>query len=194
MIRLLELPGWEMAAEQGGVEVFRHRGIAPVIGYRTVTHHSAGVATLSAFLGEGLLDAFAILNDRFAFGEVLRERPRIVRTGFTMPRGMADREFVHALQVREFSQDLHVVAYGAVDEIGLPAPKPGWIRCPIYPSGQRIRRMADGRTQVEHLMTYELAGRIPRWAQNRLFDAGHVAAYVAEWNALIEYFAQGRPQ
>jgi hypothetical protein len=143
---------------------------------------------MAAFLGEGLIDAFSVLNNRFAFGDVLRDTPLVVRTGFTMPSGMADREFVHGLAQADYADGTTVIAYIPVEDDGLAQPKEGFLRCTIYPSGQRITALDPARCRVEHLMTYELGGRVPRWAQNTLFHGGHLRAYRDEWSALVRHF------
>jgi hypothetical protein len=185
----LDDPGWRLDRRTPEVAVYSHRGLpAPVVGYRTVTEHDADLSALAGFLGAGLFDAFRTLNARFAFGEVLRDAPRVVRTGFTMPPGFAGREFVHLLHEASVGDDVRVVAYDAVDESDLPPPHEGFLRCPMHPSGQRLTRLATGRVRVEHLMVYELAGCVPAWAQNILFHRGHIGAYAAEWQALVSHF------
>lgn len=184
--RQLELPGWQKGLEAPDVAVWFHRALpAPVIGYRTVTEHAVPSDALVAYLGPNLLGAFSQLNERYAFGDVLCEEPHIVRTGFSMPFPLADREFVHHLVVEELRPGVTIVAYGPADETELASPREGYVRCPIYPSGQRITDLGDGRTRVEHLMTYELGGRISARVQNALFHRGHLGAYRDEWRALV---------
>ena len=179
---------WNLELEADSLRVYSARvDYAPVVAYRTWTEHAAPAEALVAFLGAGLFDAFALLNARYAFGEVLRDDPLVVRTGFTMPPGMANREFVHTLSVTPLGEGGWVVGYDAADEAGLPPARPGYVRCPMYPSGQRIRALGERRACVEHLMVYELSGRVPRWAQNRLFHRGHVQAYRDEWSALVAH-------
>lgn len=206
-------PGWKLDHQDESVAVYSNRQLgAPVTGYRTVTHHDLSVSTLADFLGDGLLEAFALLNARFAFGEDLTfpvragprpgpdrlaeddlpSAPRIVRTGFTMPLGFQSREFVHLLVRHPIGDDCEVIGYAPVPDEGLPPPRPGFLRCPIYPSGQRIQRLPDGRTRVEHLMTYALGGGVPHWAQNALFHRGHVGAYRDEWTRLVAWSKEQR--
>lgn len=186
-------PGWKLDHQDESVAVYSNRQLgAPVTGYRTVTHHDLSVSTLADFLGDGLLEAFALLNARFAFGEDLQSNPRIVRTGFTMPLGFQSREFVHLLVRHPIGDDCEVIGYAPVPDEGLPPPRPGFLRCPIYPSGQRIQRLPDGRTRVEHLMTYALGGGVPHWAQNALFHRGHVGAYRDEWTRLVAWSKEQR--
>jgi hypothetical protein len=186
VLERLALPGWSCASDRDGVAVWVHRALPdPVVGYRTVTEHPVSAEAMASFLGERLLGAFSRMNARFAFGDVLATAPLVVRTGFSMPFGFAPREFVHRLAVTPVDDEVTVVAYGPADEDGLAAPRPGYLRCPIYPSGQRITALAPHRCRVEHLMTYALAGRVPIWAQNAWFHRGHVQAYHAEWHALV---------
>lgn len=190
VIRQLDETPWQQGYADAVVQVYFSRALpAPVVGYRTVTEHDVSMEGLAAFLGEGFLTAFAKLNARFAFGEELLSEPCVVRTGFTMPAPFTNREFLHSLTDIRMGPDCHVVAYGPVASDGLPPVREGFLRCPMYPSGQRISRLSDGRTRVEHLMTYELAGRVPRWAQNTLFHRGHLNAYCAEWTELVRHFA-----
>ncbi len=182
---------WIEARTTGAVRVYSSTELpAPVRGYRTVCEPGADARSVADFLGTRMLDAFAVLNRRFAFAETLIETPWTVRTGFTMPPGFRRREFVHSV-VRHEHQGVHFVIYGPVDESGLPAPREGFIRCPMYLSGQRITPLSARRCRVEHLMIYELGGLVPRWAQNTIFHAGHVDAYVDEWSRLLLHFADG---
>jgi hypothetical protein len=107
-----------------------------------------------------------------------------------MPAGMSSREFLHLLHVATRGSERRFVVYHSVDDPELPAPRPGFVRCPVYPSGQRLTRLASGRVRVEHLMVYDLAGSISPWVQNTLFRSGHVVAYHAEWRRLVELFEE----
>lgn len=190
VVRLLDTAPWTEGYRDDTVTVSSSDGLgAPVVGYRTVTEPAAPIETLAAFLGPGLIDAFSKLNARFAFGETLVASPWVVRTGFSMPTGFAPREFVHSMACEWLGADVHVIAYGPVDESALPKPRAGYIRCPIWPSGQRLTRLGPNATRVEHLMTYALDGSVPRWAQNRFFHRGHLGAYRDEWTRLVRHMA-----
>lgn len=188
----LDAVEWTLEANREGVSVFSGRDPAwRCIGYRTVTEHRVSVEELADFLGPGLLDAFQTLNHRYVEGtefQSAEEGGRVVRTSFRMPPGLADREFVHWLGVEPLDADTTVVAYHAVGDSWLPPVQKGYVRCPILPSGQRIRRTNRGTATVEHLMVYELAGRIAPWMQNWVFHRGHVGAYVDEWSKLVSHF------
>lgn len=187
----LDRGDWRHERTRTGVSVYSHRGLdAPVVGYRTVVEVDARAAEIAAYLGPGLLDAFAEMNHLYVDGHVLLERDgrRVVRTRFSMPGPMAGREFVHLLHVAQVASNEYVVAYLGVEGDPLPAVSDGYVRCPVYASGQRITERADGTTRVEHLMVYELSGGVPRWAQNHLFHRGHVDAYLREWRGLVERF------
>ena len=187
VLERLALPGWTLASEREGVAVWFHRALPdPIVGYRTVTEHPMPAAAMTTFLGARLLGAFSRMNARYAFGDVLATEPLVVRTGFSMPIGFKPREFVHRLAVTPVSDAVTVIAYGPADERGLAEPRPGYLRCPIFPSGQRITALGERACRVEHLMTYALAGSVPRWAQNTLFHRGHVQAYHQEWRALAD--------
>jgi hypothetical protein len=187
----LDTTQWQAANNSGPIRVFSSTELpTPVRGYRTVSEPKADARSVAEFLGTRMLDAFAVLNERFAFAETLVESPWIVRTGFTMPPGFKSREFVHSV-VRHIDNGVHFVMYGVVDETDLPAPRDGFIRCPMYLSGQRITPLREFGCRVEHLMIYELGGLVPRWAQNSIFHRGHVDAYVKEWSRLLEHFDNG---
>jgi len=187
----LDHPAWRRERSRDGVTVFSNGGLdAPVVGFRTVVEVDAPPEEVTRFLGPGLLDAFSKMNELYVDGTVLLElnEGQVVRTRFAMPGPMNGREFVHVLHVAEVSPDQRIVAYLGVDGPSLPPPTDGFVRCPVYPSGQRITRLPGGRSRVEHLMVYELAGAVPRWAQNHLFHQGHVGAYEKEWRGLIEHY------
>jgi hypothetical protein len=193
--RMDELP-WRIERAGDGVRVYSSAALpCPFVGFKTVTEPRASVDDLVRFLGEGLQDAMAEMNDRYVGGELLLRldegtdhRASVVRTAFRMPPGMAGREFVHLLYERRRGRDEAFLAYHSVDDDTLPPPREGFVRCPIYPSGQRLRASGGGRTRVAHLMVYDLAGRIPAWIQNTVFRAGHVGAYFHEWRGLVRHF------
>ncbi|MEM9697043.1 MAG: START domain-containing protein, partial [Myxococcota bacterium] len=103
--------------------------------------------------------------------------------------------FVHALFRRPLDDRSWVVGYLSVDDPELPPPLEGFVRCPIYPSGQRVTQLEHGRIRVEHLMVYDLGGAISVRTQNLFFRRGHVAAYHREWRSLgarLLEFRRGR--
>ena len=193
IIRQLDDAPWKLERERDGVAVYSCGSLpCPVVGFRTVTFHEATIDELFAFLGDGLLDAFSQMNERWVEGcEIKRidDKTRIVRTSFSMPPPLANREFVHVLHLAEPGSGTRVIAYRSIDDDpDLPPVQEGYVRCPIYPSGQRLTEMEDGRVRVEHLMVYDLAGSIRPFIQNVVFHRGHVAAYHAEWSKLVERF------
>jgi hypothetical protein len=195
--RQMDEAPWRLERSRDGVTVYSSAELAcPFVGFKTVTEPAASVDALVRFLGEGLQLAMAEMSDRYAGGEQILEldhgpehRASVVRTAFRMPPGMADREFVHMLYERRRGPDEAFLAYHSVDDETLPPPARGFVRCPIYPSGQRFRAQGAGRTRVEHLMVYDLAGWISPWLQNTAFRAGHVRAYLHEWQNLVRHFA-----
>ena len=192
IVRQLDAGPWALESERDGVSVFSCDALpCPFVGFRTVTFHEADIEALFRFLGDGLLEAFSQMNDRYVEGSEIKrldERTRIVRTSFAMPLPLADREFVHLLHLAAPDPNTRIVAYGSADDPDLPPIQPGYVRCPIFPSGQRLLSMPDGRVRVEHLMVYDLAGSITPWLQNTLFFRGHVSAYHNEWIKLVERF------
>jgi hypothetical protein len=195
--RQMDHAPWRLERSRDGVTVYSSTDLAcPFMGFKTVTEHAASVDALVGFLGEGLQKAMAQMNHLYVGGELIRaldegphHRASLVRTAFRMPPPLADREFVHLLYEVRPSPEEAFLAYLSVDDPGLPPPAAGFVRCPIYPSGQRIRAIGGGRTRVEHLMVYDLAGNIRPWLQNTVFRAGHVGAYLKEWRNLILHFA-----
>ncbi len=190
VVRQLDTTDWQQGLMTPQVQVYFSRTLpAPVVGYRTVTEHDARPEDLFAFLGTDMLGAFSQLNRRFVFAEQLQDEPRVVRTGFSMPPGFSSREFLHLLVCTQLNERTWVVAYGPPgDESAYPSARRGFIRCPMYPSGQRISTLASGRTRVEHLMVYELGGWISHRLQNSVFHAGHLRAYHDEWLGLVHRF------
>lgn len=188
---------WRLERSRDGVTVYSSADLAcPFVGFKTVTEHAASVDALVAYLGEGLQQAMAEMNHLYVGGEQIRaldagphHRASLVRTAFRMPPPLSDREFVHLLYELRRTPEEAFIAYLSVDDPGLPPPARGFLRCPIFPSGQRIRAIGGGRARVEHLMVYDLAGSIRPWMQNTLFRAGHVGAYLQEWRNLILHFA-----
>ncbi|MFO8071429.1 MAG: START domain-containing protein [Polyangia bacterium] len=184
---------WKLAIGKDGVAVYTSTALpCPFTGFKTVTEHSASLDDLTAFLGDGILGAFSQMNRRYVFGEDIpapgSSKLRVVRTGFSMPAGMSSREFLHLLHVALRGPERRFVVYHSVDDPELPARRPGFVRCPVYPSGQRLTRLASGRIRVEHLMVYDLAGSVSPWVQNTLLRRGHAATYHAEWLSLVELF------
>jgi START domain len=190
MDRQLDTAKWREHARCDGVTVYSASDLdCPFVGFRTVTEHR-GIEpeAIVAYLGPGLLDAFAEMNAQYVDGQELRPADArgvsVVRTAFAMPGPLADREFVHALFTRREGGDRWFVGYLSVDDDDLGPVADGFVRCPIYPSGQRITRLPSGVVRVEHLMVYDLAGGIAPWVQNTVFHRGHVGAYLTEWRTL----------
>jgi hypothetical protein len=190
--RQLDTLAWKVAYrdEQVAVAAARMPGV-PVVAYRTVTEPEASVDAVVRFLGDGLLDAFAALNDRYAQGEILGENPRAVRTAFRLPWPLRDREFVHTVLEHRLSPSCVVIGYGAWHAEAQLPPLEGFLRCRMFPSGQRVTDLGAGRVRVEHLMCYPLGGWVTAPVQNLLFHAGHVSAYRKEWAALYTSLASG---
>jgi hypothetical protein len=191
----LDDANWTCAIEKNGVAVYTSTALpCPFTGFKTVTEHSASLDVLTAFLGDGILGAFSQMNRRYVFGEDIpapgSSKLRVVRTGFSMPVGMSSREFLHLLHVAPRGPERRFVVYQSVDDPELPPRRPGFVRCPVYPSGQRLTRLSNGRIRIEHLMVYDLAGSVAPWVQNTLLRRGHAAAYYSEWRRLIELFEE----
>ena len=130
--------------------------------------------------------------------EVLSDAPgafeAVVRTGFALPWPLQDREFLHYVTThRTADAEGHpqaIIAYASVAETGLPPAWPGYLRCPMRPSGQRLTQLEDGQLRLEHCMTYDLVGAIPGAVQNALFHRGHRKAYADEWVAAMTCLAE----
>lgn len=72
----LDDTAWVPARTRGPVRVYSSTELpAPVRGYRTVSEPSADARAVAEFLGTRMLDAFAVLNERFAFAETLVDSP-----------------------------------------------------------------------------------------------------------------------
>ncbi|MFC1669950.1 START domain-containing protein [Spirochaetota bacterium] len=200
IIDQLDSDHWKLELEKNGVTVFSSDKLnCPFIGFKTVTCHTAERKIMISFLGKNILKAMERMNHRYIDGEIVRKIDEtdvrisyIVRTAFTMPLFIKNREFMHLLHVEEVDKDTSIIAYHSVDDDFLPSPYSGFIRCPIYPSGQRITALGKGKVRVEHMMVYDLAGNISPWVQNKLFFPGHVRAYLREWQALIDIFNKER--
>lgn len=190
IVTQLDNTPWQLESHREGVSVYSSDKLpCPFTGFRTVIEPEATLEQVVRFLGDDLLEAFAELNKRYVSGDVIRniQTPpmRIMRTCFSMYPGMAGREFLHILYQKQLSRDCWVIAYHSIDDPDLPSVTPGFVRCPIFPSGQRLTRLAGGRVRVEHLMVYDLAGAVSKRTQNLLFRPGHIKAYHQEWQKLI---------
>ncbi len=192
IVQELDAADWQVCKDRADVSVSARYGAsgAPVIGFKTRTFHSAPFDALVGLLGD-VIDAMGEINEQFVHGDVLGTWPieadpsgRLVRTAFSMPWPMKGREFVHGLHVVPLDDDTSIIAYTPV-EVPEIATLPGYSRCKMYVSGQRVQRCEDGTVLVEHLMVYELGGRISRRLQDSwLMRAAHVQAYIKEWRAL----------
>ena len=147
-------------------------------------------------MGRNLCDAMQMMNKMYHSGEVLKviydnaadDYFAIVRTNFTMPFIMANREFLHALKVVRINKSTVLIIYHSVADASFPEVKKGFLRCPTYLSGQRISILPNGKTQVEHMMVYAMLGNISKNVQNTLFKNGHINSYLSEWQKLVDYF------
>lgn len=182
IVRRLDDPSWRTAKREGELVVAFSDAVSPgTRAYRTRSVHDATPETLAEWLGDGLFDAMGCMNPHYAGGAVLSETPLIVRTDFALPFPLAARSFFHGLTRTRWDDTTWVVAYSPVDPTGMPTMGR---RCPIHWSGQRIRLREDGRTEVEHMMSYRLGGRIPVWTQTYLMHVAHAEAYLDEWGRL----------
>jgi len=189
---------WALCFDEDGLQVFR--GL-PVYGPDDAPHPTEGFlirAKVKASRAHGMAyfhDAchFArTANHRTTRDEILRvDDPRrdhyraLVRTGFSLPWPLRDREFLHTVgtTVRD---GRGLIAYGTLPaDHPIAPPWPGYLRCPMEPSGQRLTPLDDGWLLAEHCMTYDLGGRITPPLQNVVFHRGHVRAYAEEWRAAM---------
>ena len=186
VIKGLDSPSWKLSGEKNGVKVFSTRShSSPYIGYKTISEHETDIETMTFFLGDNITTAMLMMNHRYVEGSVaVNAEERIVRTAFKMPPGFSNRDFVHNLYVKRLNSFTSIIAYGPIPSSPENPEIPGFIRCPIFPSGQRVTETGQNRIRVEHLMVYGLAGSISSRVQNIFFHSGHVSAYLKEWNRL----------
>ena len=185
ILQCLNESDWQIQARRDGVTVYTSPSPDnPYLGFRTVTVIHAAYRKVVAFLGSNLFDAMSGMNRRYIEGGVVDLPSSTVRTAFRMPPGMRNRDFVHSLGIHEVNPGTTVVAYGPKPP-GL-FPVKNYVRCPMFPSGQRISRLENGRVRVEHLMVYGLGGAVTPFVQNHLFRRAHIRAYLDEWTRLGE--------
>lgn len=190
----LDHPDWELVLDYTDTQIYTRYGASnsEIIGFKTITYHTITARTLYHFLKD-VNGAMETMNELFVLGEVLRtwETPFdkegvLVRTSFEMPFPFANREFVHGQHGIQLDKDTFVVAYTPI-EIPETAVQQGYVRCPVFVSGQRIQKMPNGLVRVEHLMTYELGGRVSPYIQDQWLKKAHTKAYVREWRNLHAY-------
>jgi hypothetical protein len=182
----LERPNWKLSGERNGVLVFSLKlPESGYIGYKTISEYSTDIDSMTAFLGNGITTAMSMMNHRYLEGSITDESGiRIVRTAFSMPPGIRNRDFLHSLYLKRTDNRTSLIVYGPVSSNPEHRKVAGFVRCPIFPSGQRITWRGKNRVRVEHLMVYGLAGLIPAAIQNVLFHRGHIEAYLSEWGRL----------
>lgn len=187
----LDQAGWQLAIDYVDIAVYFKKGASQsdVIGFKTVTYHSTDAVVLYDFLKD-VNKAMYEMNDMFVLGEILTnwrikedENGAIVRTSFEMPFPFANREFIHGLHSMKLQNGSFVVAYTPAD-CAETAVQHGYVRCPMFTSGQRITALPNGLTRVEHLMTYILGGKISKGVQDKWLLKSHVGAYIKEWRKL----------
>lgn len=187
----LDHPEWVLEVDHTDIQVYARKGASQseIIGFKTVTYHAVSVRTLFEFL-KNVCHAMEQINDMYLLGETLEEWPitedeqgTLVRTSFRMPFPFTNREFLHGLHAYQINNHTFIVGYTPAHEQDIPV-QPNYVRCPTYISGQRITQLDNGMTQVEHLMTYHLGGKVSDVMQDRWLKKAHVGAYVKEWRGL----------
>lgn len=191
--RELDESGWHLEHDSVDVQIYSKFGACDsnVIGFKTITEHPVSVREVYDLLKD-VNRAMELVNDQFVLGEVLENWPTdfdpsgtLVRTSFKMPFPFTDREFPHGLHSKQLDENTYVVGYTPIDRNDIPVQK-GFVRCPMYISGQRISQLQTGATRVEHLMVYVLGGSVSLKFQDNVMKAGHVGAYRKEWRKLRE--------
>jgi len=197
MLSQLDSPEWKLAGSNNDVKVFYYPNIeGGVDGFKTITEHSVDALTMIGYLGKNICTAMQEMNHLYHSGETLKlyhdngpdDYFAVVRTNFKMPFPLTNREFLHSLNIKRLDKDTVLIMYHSVDDKGLPPVKKGFLRCPTYLSGQRITTLSNQKIRVEHMMVYELAGKISKNVQNKYFKSGHIKAYIREWQKLIDKF------
>ncbi|MCP4442664.1 MAG: hypothetical protein GY810_27475 [Aureispira sp.] len=190
----LDAAGWQLELNKTNVSVYSKAKAsdAKVIGFKTVTEHFVPIAAIFKLLKD-VCGAMHSINHMFVLGEEFRAWPssldqdgKLVRTSFKMPFPMADREFLHGLHSYQADSNTYIVAYTPIEESDIKVQK-GYVRCPMYISGQRITALSNGATRVEHLMVYNLGGKVSEQVQDRWLKKSHVGAYIKEWEKLGEH-------
>jgi hypothetical protein len=186
VIEGLDRPGWRLSGERNGIQVFSMKFPGSrYVGYKTVSEYPADLERITSFLGDNITTAMSMMNHRYLEGSLVEESGvKTVRTAFSMPLGFKNRDFVHRLYVRRIDSRTAVIAYGPVASGPENREAAGFVRCPMFPSGQRIISRGRNEVSVEHLMIYGMGGLVPAVVQNVLFHKGHVQAYLKEWGRL----------
>lgn len=190
----LDAQGWDLALDQTDIRVYTkpNASNSSIIGFKTVTDHFIPIELVYALLKD-VCGAMNSINDLFVLGEEFRDwsvaldpKGKLVRTSFKMPFPMANREFLHGLHSYQAAPNIYIIGYTPIEETSITVRK-GYVRCPMYISGQRITALACGVVRVEHLMVYNLGGKISGAVQDRWLKNTHVGAYVKEWRKLRAY-------
>jgi hypothetical protein len=185
--------GWKLESDSTDVKIYSKYGVcnSKIIGFKTISEHP--VSALEVFeLLKDVNKAMELVNDQFIGGEVLESWPTnfdlqgtLVRTSFSMPWPFTNREFPHGQHTQQLNETTFIVGYTPIERDDIPV-QDGFIRCPMYISGQRITQLQNGACRVEHLMVYELGGSVSPKFQDGLMKSGHIGAYKAEWRKLRE--------
>ncbi|HAP68967.1 MAG TPA: hypothetical protein DCR04_04465 [Flavobacteriales bacterium] len=191
--KVLDEGAWHLESDTTDVKIYSKYGVcnSTVIGFKTITEHP--VSALEVFeLLKDVNKAMELVNDQFIRGEVLESWPtdfdpqgNLVRTSFSMPWPFTNREFPHGQHTKKLDETTYIVGYTPIERGDIPV-QDGFIRCPMYISGQRITQLQNGACKVEHLMVYELGGSVSPKFQDGIMKAGHIGAYKAEWRKLRE--------
>ncbi|MCI4670348.1 MAG: START domain-containing protein [Bacteroidia bacterium] len=111
----------------------------------------------------------------------------IVRTFYRLPM-MRNREYVHHLYLKKLDEHTYIFSCRQADEEEIPPVSKGYVRATMYPSGQLIRRLEDGRIQLDHLMSTTLNGWFKPSFTNIFLKKAQVRIYLEEAILAKEYF------
>lgn len=187
----LDATGWKQERNHTDVAVYTRMGASnsPVIGFKTITQHPFN-GKLAFDMLKDVCYAMQNLNHMYLFGKKHANWPTksdpngvLVGTYFHMPVPFTNREFIHGLHHKKLDEHTWIVGYTPTDAEEVPV-EGGFRRCKTYISGQRITSLQNGLCQVEHLMVYELGGKVSLATQDKWLKSGHINAYIKEWRAL----------
>lgn len=196
----------DRAASEGWAEKERH-GVRVSSGFfadrphrvhRSVVQLDASPDAVARLIANDMMARLGEWNREFAGGEVeavLRDdaddKRWVMRVRYETPPFLANREYAYGLRrhdrrgVGEAARDVWITYQSLEDRTEPPA---GYVRGALL--GTLHRCVAhQGGTRLEHLLSTDLGGRLPRALVNTVFAGGMQAALVRDARAQREIFA-----
>jgi len=163
--------GWKKVHDKNGLLVFTKKNVfgnITSIRYRTLIQQNLEIIDDFAF--KRMLHFMPNWSKEFIKGEDLQSKPsdpniQLLKTQFKTPFFLKNRSYVFHLYRIKTSNTLKVIYHSVIDK-NHEAVEKGFVRSTLYPTVYKFTQLADGKIQMEHILSTDLGKDLPPWFQN----------------------------